>query len=72
MRRIMQNRVFRNLISTLLFGAIYLLLSSIFEETVQFGIVLRSTIIYFVIINLFYFIELVNRRMAAKNKEVNK
>ena len=56
MRKLLKNRIFRYLLMTVLFGAIYALLTFIVDGFVEADKVLIAMFFYFLAMCLFYFV----------------
>lgn len=65
MKRIIENQIFRNLLSAVIFGVIYSILSFIDKGYVEIGMVLTTMSIYFIFMCFLYFI-------AQKLRKTNK
>lgn len=71
MSKILKKQVFRNLLSAVLFGVIYLLLSFIVEGYVKIGKILLAMILYFLINSLLYLIAPKLRKITGHDKDNN-
>ena len=65
MKRIIENQIFRNLLSAVIFGVIYSILSFIDKGYVEIGMVLTTMSLYFLLMCFLYFI-------AQKLRKTNK
>lgn len=71
MGKMLKNQIFRNLVSTVLFGVIYSLLSLIDKGYVEIDTILRTMVFYFLIMCLFYFIAPKLRSITGHDKDNN-
>lgn len=69
MRKIMENKILKYLLSAVLFGVIYSMLSFADEGYVEIGIIIKSTVGYFLIMCLLYFIAPKLREITDHDKE---
>lgn len=69
MREILKNQIFRNLLSAILFGAIYSLLSFADKGYVEIGMISGTTVLYFLLMCLLYFIAPKLRKITGHDKE---
>lgn len=71
MKRILKNRIFRNLLSAVIFGLIYSILSFIDKENVEIGIVLSAMAVYFVFMCFLCVIAPKFRKITGHDKNEN-
>lgn len=69
MRKLLKNQMFRNLISTLTFGAFYVLLTFLFEGVVDWGTIGISVVTYFLVMCLMSFMAPKLRKLLGYDKE---
>lgn len=71
MKRILENQIFRNLLSTVTFGVIYSILSFIDKGYVEIGIVLTSMALYFLFMCFLFLIASKLRKITGHDKNSN-
>lgn len=71
MKRIIENRIFRNLLSAVIFGLIYCVLSFIDKGNVKIGIVLSAMAVYFVFMCFLCVIATKLRKIVGHDKNEN-
>ena len=69
MKRILENQIFRNLLSAVTFGVIYSILSFIDKGYVEIGIVLISMTLHFLFMCFLCFIAPKLRKITGHDKE---
>ena len=69
MKKILKNQMLRNLLSAILFGVIYSLLSVADKGYVETGTILRTMVLYFLIMCLLYFIAPKLRKITGHDKD---
>jgi len=69
LKKFFNHRIFKYLLSALIFGFIYSLLSLADKGSVDFAVVLRSSALYFVLMCLLYFIAPKLRKLTGHSKE---
>lgn len=69
MRKLLKNQMFRNLISTLIFGALYVLLTFLFEGVVNWGTIGILVVTYFLVMCLMSFLAPKLRKILGYDKE---
>lgn len=69
MRKLLKNQMFRNLISTLMFGVFYVLLTFLIEGAVDWGTIGISVITYFLMMCLLSFLSPKLRKILGYDKE---
>ncbi len=69
MRKLLKNQIFKYLLSSVLCGVIYSLLSLAHKGYVEVDTVLSSTVAYFVIMCLLYFIAPKLRKITGHDKD---
>lgn len=72
MWNLLQNQMFRNLISALFFGVIYALVTFITGGVVDFGTIAISTVTYFLVLCLICIIAPKLRKITGYDKEDGK
>ena len=71
MKRILENQIFRNLLSAVVFGVIYSILSYVDKGYVEIGTVLTTMALYFLFMCILYFIVPKLRKMTGHGKKSN-
>lgn len=69
MRKILENKILKHLLSAVLFGVIYSILSFASDGYVEIGTTIKSTVTYFLIMCLLYFIAPKLRKITGHDKE---
>ncbi len=69
MKEFLKNKIVKYLLSSVLFGAIYSLLSFADKGYVETGTILRTTMLYFLIMCLLYFIAPKLRKITGHDKD---
>lgn len=69
MRNILENRILKYLLSANLFGVIYSILSFTGDGYVEIGTIIKSSVSYFLIMCLLYFIAPKLRKITGHDKE---
>lgn len=65
MEKLFKNGIFKSFLSTMLFGAIYALISVIIDGFIKVDKVLISMVLYFIIMYVLYFIVPKLRKMSG-------
>ncbi len=71
MRNILKNRIIKYLLSAILFGVIYSILSFAGDGYVEIGTIIKSSVSYFLIMCLLSFIAPKLRKITGHDKENN-
>lgn len=69
MYNLLKNQMFRNVVSTLMFGVFYVLLTFLFEGAVDWGTIGISVITYFLMMCLLSFLSPKLRKILGYDKE---
>lgn len=69
MKKLFENQIIRNLLSAVIFGVVYSVLSFMDNGSVAVGTILKSTVLYFLIICLLYIIAPKLRKMTGHDKD---
>ena len=69
MKKILENKIFKYFLSAILFAVIYSILSFLGDGYVEIGTIIQSTVSYFLIMCLLYFIAPKLRKITGHDKE---